>query len=76
MSLYDDLLDILVEGADVNRLLSLQLSAEKQSSLDLLLEKNGEGTLTAEESAELDDFERFEHLVRLLKARLRQKQDK
>jgi hypothetical protein len=30
--------------------------------------------LTAEETAELDTFERFEHLVRLLKARVLQKQ--
>ena len=42
--------------------------------LDILLEKNREGTLTAEETAELGTFERFEHLVRLLKARVLQKQ--
>ncbi len=46
----------------------------QQERLDILLEKNREGTLTAEETAELDTFERFEHLVRLLKARVLQKQ--
>jgi hypothetical protein len=39
-----------------------------------LLEKNREGTLTNDEAAELDAYERFEHIVRLLKARVLQKQ--
>lgn len=69
-AVYEDLLDLLVESADVDRVLGFRLSPEKQARLDDLLEKNREGTLTEEESAELDDFERFEHVVRLLKARL------
>ena len=74
-ALYDDLLDLLAASADVQRVLAFRLSHEKQSRLDALLEKNREGTLTTEEEAELDAYERFEHLVRLLKARLLQKQD-
>ena len=73
-ALYDELLDILAEGADAHCVLAFRLSAEKQERLDELLEKNREGTLTHEESLELDAYERFEHLVRLLKARLLQKQ--
>ena len=72
-AVYDELLDLLIDGADVQRVLAFQLSPLQQERLDILLEKNREGTLTAEETAELDVFERFEHIVRLLKARLLQK---
>ena len=59
--------------AEVERVLAFRLSPVKQARLDALLDKNREGTLTAEEAAELDAYERFEHLVRLLKARVLQK---
>ena len=73
-AVYDELLDLLADGADVQRVLAFRLSSLQQERLDILLEKNREGTLTAEETDELDTFERFEHLVRLLKARVLQKQ--
>lgn len=69
---YEELLDLLAESADPDRLLAFRLSPEKQARLDDLLERNREGVLTEEQSAELDDFERFEHVVRLLKARVLQ----
>ena len=72
-AVYDDLLDLLAESADPRRVLGFHLSHEKRARLDELLEKNREGTLTDDESAELDVYERFEHLVRLLKARVLQK---
>ena len=68
--IYEEILDLLAQGVDPNRLLAFRLSPEKQARLDDLLERNREGLLTAEESAELDEFERFEHVVRLLKARV------
>jgi hypothetical protein len=74
LALYDDLLDVLAESADAQRVLAFRLSDEKQARLDELLEKNRAGTLTDEESSELDAYERFEHLVRLLKGRVLQKQ--
>jgi hypothetical protein len=73
-ALYDDLLDLLADSADAKRVLAFRLSEEKQTRLDELLDKNRDGTLTVEESSELDAYEQFEHLVRLLKARLLQKQ--
>jgi hypothetical protein len=72
-AIYDDLLDLLAESAEAERVLAFRLSAAKQARLDALLDKNRDGTLTAEESAELDAYERFEHVVRLLKARVLQK---
>ena len=65
-AVYDDLLDLLAESADAQRVLAFHLSDQKQARLDELLEKNREGTLTGEESTELNAYERFEHLVRLL----------
>ena len=73
-SVYDDLLDILAEGATLERLLAFRLPDEKQNRLDDLLEKNREGLLTDQDAAELDTFEQVEHVVRLLKAHLLQKQ--
>jgi hypothetical protein len=69
----DDLLDLLAESAEAERVLAFRLSAAKQDRLDALLDKNRAGTLTAAETAELDAYERFEHVVRLLKARVLQK---
>jgi hypothetical protein len=72
-AVYDDLLDLLAESADAQRVLAFRLSDERQARLDELLERNREGTLTDDESAELDAYERFEHVVRLLNARVLQK---
>ena len=72
-AIYDDLLDLLAQSAEAERVLAFRLSAAKQARLDALLDKNRGGTLTAEECAELAAYERFEHVVRLLKARVLQK---
>ena len=72
-AIYDDLLDLLAESVQAERVLAFRLSTAKQARLDVLLDKNRDGTLTAEERAELEAYERFEHVVRLLKARVLQK---
>jgi hypothetical protein len=71
---YDDLVELLANSAKSEEVLSFQLSNDKQRRLDQLLTKNRDGTLSPQESAELDAFEQFEHVVRLLKARVREKQ--
>ncbi len=73
-AVYDELVDLLADSADAVRLSSFRMSKEKQSRLDALLEKNRQCVLTEDESSELDAFEHFEHLVRLLKARTLKKQ--
>ncbi len=73
-SIYDELVELLAASAKPEQVLSFQLSTEKQNRLDDLLSKNRDRTLSPEESAELDAFEHFEHVVRLLKARVREKQ--
>jgi hypothetical protein len=72
-TLYDDLLDLLAETADVDRLVSYRLPDDKQLRLEELLQKSKDGLLTADERGELDEYERFEHIGRMLKARLRRK---
>jgi hypothetical protein len=73
-AVYDDLVELLAKSAKPDELLSFQLSGEKQKRLDDLLSKNRAGTLTSQETAELDAFEQFEHVVRLLKIRVRERQ--
>ena len=72
-TIYDELLDLFAGTANADRLRNFRLSSQKQSRLDLLLQKNREGELSAADRAELDEFERLEHLGRMLKARLRRK---
>jgi len=69
---YDELLDLLAETSLAQRILDFKASPETQARIDRLLEKNRNGELSLEESSELDEFERLEHLVRMLKARVRQ----
>lgn len=68
---YDDLVDLLARSADAKELFAFRLSSEKQQRLDDLLEKNRLSSLTPNEAAELDAYEQFEHVVRMLKARVR-----
>ena len=67
---YDDLVELLAASADSSLVLGFRLSDTKQERLDLLLDKNRDGTLTERERAELGTFEQLEHVVRLLKARM------
>jgi hypothetical protein len=71
--IFDDLLDLYANSVDRERLLSYRLPPEHQARLDALLQKNRDGSLTPDERGELEEFERFEHLGRMIKARLRQK---
>lgn len=72
--IYDELLDLLIETADAERLLAFRLPPDRQARLDDLLQRNRDGCLTTADRDELEEFERLEHVGRMLKARLRQKQ--
>jgi hypothetical protein len=74
-TLYDELLDLLTEEANGDRLAAFRLPPEKQERLELLLKKNADGSMSADERGELEEYERLEHLGRMLKARLRQKKN-
>ena len=74
LPIYDELLDVLVGNADTDQLVAFRLPSDKQIRLDELLQRNREDRLTDAERDELQEFERLEHLGRMLKARARQKQ--
>ncbi|MFI5366892.1 MAG: hypothetical protein ACHQ4J_14855 [Candidatus Binatia bacterium] len=69
---YDELLDLFVAPAVAERILAFHPSAAMQDRIEALLDKNRDQTLGAEERAELDEIERIEHFVRLVKARVHQ----
>jgi hypothetical protein len=70
---YDELVDLFADTAVAERILAFHPSPAMQARIEELLEKNRRGKLTAEEKTELDEVERLEHLMRLIKARVRQK---
>lgn len=72
-TVYDELLDLYADAADVDRLLAYRLPPDKQERLETLLQKNRDGALTAAERGELEEYEQLEHFGRMLKARVRQK---
>lgn len=72
-ALYDELLDLFTDSASHERLCNFRLSDQKQARLDVLLDRNRDQILTDAERMELEEFERLEHLGRMLKAHLRQK---
>ena len=71
-TVYDTLVDVLTGSADRNAILAFRLNSTSQERLDLLLDKNRDGTLSEGETSELETYEQFEHVVRLLKARVLQ----
>jgi hypothetical protein len=76
LPIYEELLSLFADAANVERLLAFRLPAERQEQLDELLQKNRDGRLTESERGQLEEFERLEHLGRMLKARARQKQQR
>jgi len=70
---YDELVDLFADPAVAERILTFHPSPAMQTRIEELLERNREGVLTSEEQAELDEVERLEHFMRLIKARVRQK---
>ena len=70
---YDEIIELFANGSSPERIISFKPSQESQERVKVLLEKNREGNLTREEEAELDEFGLIEHLMRLVKARARQK---
>ena len=69
---YDEIVNLFAEPAIAEQVLSFHPSPGMQERVEALLEKNRNGTLTPDEQAELDEVERLEHFMRLVKARLRQ----
>jgi hypothetical protein len=72
-TLFEEILDFLLSNATPEEIILFQPSEVLQGRLRTLLERNRNGVLTSEESAELDDFVRMNHFMSMLKIRARRK---
>ncbi len=71
MKVYDEIIDFFVRKSTPDELLLFKPSEESQLRVRELLYLERENKITATEKAELDDFLKLEHLMRLTKARAR-----
>ncbi len=68
-SITDEVLDFLISAPTPEQIIAFHASETAQERLRTLLDSNRNGTLTAEESAELDEMSQMNRLVTLIKAR-------
>ena len=69
VSVYDEFLEYLAQRATPEEILAFKASEAAQKRADELTEHNKSGTLTLEETAELDQMLHFNRLVSMLKAK-------
>ena len=72
MKAYTEFVDYIVTGLSPEQVLAFRPSEETRERVRYLLTAEKTGTITNEEKAELDEFEQFEHLMRMAKARASQ----
>ncbi len=72
-ALLDEILEFLASTPTPDDIIAFKPSDVLQARASELLEKNRQGTLTAEENAELDEFSRMNHWMSMLKAKARKK---
>lgn len=70
---YEELLEFLADATVGEKVLAFVPSPSIRARVDDLLERNRTAGLSEAESRELDEYERLEHLIRLLKARILEK---
>ncbi|MEO0895438.1 MAG: hypothetical protein AAFY71_03385 [Bacteroidota bacterium] len=70
---YDEIVDLLAGGGSPERVLSFRPSKETQARLNDLLNKKKSGELNEEELEELSHFKSVEHILRMMKVRVREK---
>jgi hypothetical protein len=67
---YEELvIGLVTEGRTPEEIIAFRATPEAQRRVEELIAKEHAGTITAEESSELDSHMQFNHLVILLKAR-------
>lgn len=68
---YDEFLDFLAAGTTPDALVAFRPSHEATRRVEELVAKSKNGTMSAEEESELDDYLQLEHILILAKARAR-----
>jgi hypothetical protein len=71
--LFDEVLDFLASAPTPEQIVAFHPSEALQARARYLLDANRDGTLTADERTELDDFSRLNHFVSMLKIRARKR---
>jgi hypothetical protein len=66
--IYREILDFLASQPTPEEIMAFRPTPEMQARLTTLLDRSRAGLLTPAEQAELDEFERIEHVLVLLKA--------
>lgn len=68
---YEEVVDFIASGTTPENVISFRPSRAAQDRIDDLLSREKDGSLSTEESRELDHYLQLEHLMRLAKARAR-----
>lgn len=71
LSPFEEVYDFLLSSPTPQQVISFRPSKTTQARIRTLLETNRLGELDSGEQAELDEFSRVEHFVRMLKARVK-----
>ena len=72
-ALFDEILDFLASAPSQVEIVAFRPSDTLQARASQLLEKNRSGNLSSEERIELDEFQRMNHFMSMLKAKARAK---
>jgi hypothetical protein len=72
-TLFDEILGFLTSTPTPEQIIAFRPSDVLQERVRFLLDKQRNESLTAEESAELDEFGRMNHLMSMLKIKARKK---
>ena len=68
---YEEVVEFIAAGTTPGKVIAFRPSDAARERVGALLEGNRQGTLSADEAAELEHFVQVEHLMRLAKARAR-----
>jgi hypothetical protein len=66
---YDEIVDLIASGSGPAVIAAYHASPATREIVASLIEREKAGTLTADETSELDYYMRLEHVMRLAKAR-------
>ena len=70
---YDEFVDFVAHGTTPQRVVDFQPSAETKERVADPIRRQKTTSLSSDETAELEQFLQIEHLMRLAKARARQR---
>lgn len=72
---YEEMVDFIAGGASSAKVIEFRPSAEAKARVAELIRREKEGGLSAEEASELDHYVHLEHVMRLARARAKQRPD-